>query len=161
MGKNEARKKIELKSKKCNWKYLKKRKLTDRFYRGVKNAIKEFEQQNSSWKNLNLLYLHELNTYNSDGTQYKSNKLEAAMAHLDQFYAIFKLKYASEFLNRNNVLSEKNTIWLLTQIKNYAEKNNANKSPYLNLNYQIIQLLQTESWETFLTLEKPSLSLQI
>lgn len=153
LWKKMKREKNRIEIKKMQLEIFKERKLTDRFYREIKNAIKNFDQQNSSEKNLSLLHLHELNTYNSDGKQYNSNKLESAMEHLDLFYATFKLKYASEFLNRNNVLSEKNTIWLLDQIKDFAKKKEPNKSPYLNLYYQIVHLLQTEDWATFLILE--------
>ncbi|MFK7981072.1 MAG: hypothetical protein AB8G86_13885 [Saprospiraceae bacterium] len=132
---------------------LKERQLTDRFYKGVKKAIKKFEQTTSSWQDLNLLYLHELNAYNSDGNQYKHNRLDAAMHHLDNFYATFKLKYAFQLLNRSKILEEQHKIWLFEAVKTYAQQADSAQNPYLHLYYLIIQLLETEQWETFLKLE--------
>ncbi len=146
------RERIEIKKMKLE--ILKERQLTNRFYRELNKGIKEFEQKNSRWQDLNLLYLHELNAYNSDGNQYKNNRLDATMRHLDHFYATFKLKYATELLSRNNVLSETNKVWLLDEIKAYAKANSSIGKSYLDLYYHIIQLLEKEKSETFLKLEK-------
>ena len=134
---------------------LKERQLNRQFYTEVKKAIKHYSQHQSSWKHLTLLELHELNTYNSDGNQYtiKENRVRTTMESLDRFYAIFKLKYAVELLNRNNILNETNIIWQLESTVLYAKKNKGKEQNYLDLYYQLVQLIKTEEWTVFLRLE--------
>lgn len=123
---------------------------------GQKNLTKEFDSAMINLKeNIHLAPLHNYDLAfesfdiskiyylhpSTSKLQPKEAYLTEAMNQLDQFYISSKLHYATEQINRDQIFSQKNSVTLLNDIKNYV-KRTPQKSPLIELYLNLQELLQ-------------------
>jgi hypothetical protein len=66
--------------------------------------------------------------------------LVSAMQHLDQFYALSKLRLAAEMRTRENILAEKHNIQLLDEVTAMCRQSIATENPLCEIYLQLIDL---------------------
>lgn len=120
-------KRDKLQSEKLLVEALSERDLYDLFIRKTEVLIAELEQQphrderyyELRWQ-LKLLWLSHPDTLR---LQIPEENLREIVALLDNFYAIAKLRYSSDLLNRQNILSENYEIALLAELRKLVPVN--------------------------------------
>lgn len=106
------------------------------------------------WKFYWRMQLEHYIYYRTDNTKYKNDQLSVAMEYLDLFYAILKIRYATELQGRANMLQQENSIRLLAEVLEEIEHGEFQDSVLHQIYAGIFQMISTDKSVHFKSVKK-------